>query len=286
MKQTTLILDKRAREITRKYLLTEGELLECLSQMKQQHCFLELGYSGLFDYGVKALGLSHAQAYYFKAVLGASETVPELKAAVVEGQLSLSQARRIAPVVTTENKTEWIEKAKVLSQVKLEQAVTAVNPNAKPKEKIRPLTPELHQMAVSLDNQTKEDLDVLLALLSSKLKRPATLGDVLKWIAKEARDKHDPVRKAQRSISSGNPKVPVPGRQLIPAGVRHDVIRKHGAQCGYVFNGQRFGQTRWLHLHHKQEVARGGLNTPDNLIPLCAGHHRLTHGGAFPNQKK
>ncbi len=53
---------------------------------------------------------------------------------------TLSQARRIAPVVTANNHEHWIAEAKHLPQTELERRIAAENPKAHIKEKIRPLT--------------------------------------------------------------------------------------------------------------------------------------------------
>ena len=88
--------------------------------MRRGGLFIELGYSGVFDYCERALNLSRAQSYYFKAVAEASEKVPELKTAVTQGELTLSEARGIAPVITAENHTHWIDQAKILNQTQLD----------------------------------------------------------------------------------------------------------------------------------------------------------------------
>lgn len=39
--------------------------------------------------------------------------------------------------------------------------------------------------------------------------------------------------------------------------------------------------TRWLHVHHMQHWAEGGLTVPWNLLCLCPLHHRELHQGLF-----
>jgi Domain of unknown function (DUF222) len=38
---------------------------------------------------------------------------------------------------------------------------------------------------------------------------------------------------------------------------------------------------RWLHIHHVQHWADGGLTVPSNLVCLCHQHHRELHEGLF-----
>jgi hypothetical protein len=251
-------------------------------EMRRGRVFAELNYSGIFDYCERALKLSRAQAFYFKTVAEKSEEVPEIKAAVVQGELTLSQARRIAPVVTKENHKQWIEKAKSLPQKELEREVTAVNPKAHVQEKIRPVAKDVSELKVPVDLKTEENLTALKEILSQKLGKPATLAEVIAWAADVTRTKFDPVKRAERArlISSGNEAFPKPGRQRVTAAVKHPVVRRDGMQCTYVsMDRRRCEQKRWLHFHHKVEVKHGGLNTVDNLHTLCRAHHKLVHSG-------
>jgi 5-methylcytosine-specific restriction endonuclease McrA len=226
-------------------------------------------------------------------------TVPELKAAITQGELSISTARRIAPILNRSNQAEWIGKAKVLKQAELEKAVTERNPQAHPKERVRPVAKNVSELRVAIDDETDADLTILKDLLSQKLRRAATLGDVVAWAVKETREKFDPARKALRArkLSSGNaPEVrdssakalasasanpstkPLPKRVPIPAAVRHEVVRAQGVQCSFTStDNRRCDQRRWLDLHHRTPVALGGGNHAQNLMFLCSQHHRAVH---------
>jgi hypothetical protein len=68
------------------------------------------------------------------------------------------------------------------------------------------------------------------------------------------------------------------GRQSISAAIIHEVNLRDGGQCTYVSpDGRRCECSRFLHLHHVKPVALGGENTVENLITICAAHHRLIH---------
>lgn len=216
----------------------------------------------------------------FKSVAETSEKVPELKHAVTAGELTLSQARRIVPVTTPENQDHWIDQAKSLSQTDLEKEVTASNPQARPREKIKPFAKNLSELRVPIDDETEHDLLALKNIVSQKLGRPATMSDVIAFAAKETRSKYDPEQKAKRSkpVSSGNRPIPSQGRHVISNRVKSAVILKKGFQCYYVGrDGMRCQQKTWLHFHHIKSVAKGGLNTPDNLRLYCSQHHAAIH---------
>jgi len=305
------VLDEKAKHLAQHLLQTEAQVLTTLMEMSRSRAFAELNYSGVYDYCLRRLGFSKEQSYYFKKVAEVSVTVPELKAAIAKGELSISTARRIAPILNRANQVEWIGKAKAMKQAELEKAVTEVNPQAHPRERIKPVAENVSELRVAIDDETDADLTVLKDLLSQKLRRAATLADVIAWAAKETREKFDPARKALRArkLSSGNagkkksvtstgpgnagqgagvtstipsPLRPAPAafprRVPIPAAIRHEVVREQGVQCSFTSaDNRRCEQRRWLDLHHRTPVAHGGGNHAQNLMLLCAQHHRAVH---------
>jgi polyhydroxyalkanoate synthesis regulator phasin len=223
-----------------------------------------------------ALKFSKSQSYYFKSVAEKAEEVPEIKTAIVQGEITLSQARRIVSAVTATNHREWIEKAKTLTQDELERQVSIVNPKAYVREKIKPVAETLSELKVGVNKETEKDLSQLKEILSQKLRRPASLSDVIAWMAKECRKRFDPTQ--QKTISSGNKKPLRPGRHAVRITTKREVFQRENMQCTYVSSdGRRCQQKRWLHLHHELPVARGGLNTADNLRLLCQAHHQMKH---------
>lgn len=111
----------------------EATLLPFLMGLYEKRGFIELGYTGIFDYVTRRLKLSEGQASHYKNVAEKARQVPALKAAVAEGKISLSQARRIVPVLNPKNADEMIAKAQTLKQKELERAVSEINPNAHPR---------------------------------------------------------------------------------------------------------------------------------------------------------
>lgn len=60
--------------------------------------------------------------------------------------------------------------------------------------------------------------------------------------------------------------------------LKRQVLARDQARCTHRDeNGSRCGQTRFLHVHHIQERAFGGQDTPANLTSLCSFHHRRLH---------
>ncbi len=143
-------LHEKALSLSKTYRESESALLDVLMQMRINNGFFQLSYPSLFVYCVSALALSEAQACYFSKVAKKSEEVPELKTAIEQGVLSLSQARRVVPVITKETASAWITKAATLPQRELEREVCTVNPKAMPKERVRPVSETRCELKVGL----------------------------------------------------------------------------------------------------------------------------------------
>ena len=275
-----MVLHEQAVRLAKEYRQKESELLEVLIAMRKEGCFAVLGYRGVFEYVTVALKLGEAQAYYFQKVVLKSIEVPALKEAVVSGEISLSQARRIVSVVTHDTSKEWIAKASTLNQKQLELAVAEKNPHAKVKERLTLVGPKLIQMVVALTPETEALLRRVKELESQRTKSAASWNDVICQMAEVFLKKNDPVQRAQRvSLRTAKPRsMPKPGRKPIAADVKHEVTLRDGHQCTDSGpDGLRCQQRQWLELDHVVPVARGGLNTANNLRTRCAFHHRMRH---------
>ncbi len=269
-------LHERAVGLAKRYKETEGELLEVLMQMQDERLFIHFNCKGIYSYCIAELGLSDAQAGYFSRVARKSREVPELKAAIDDGTLTLSQARRIVPVITKDNHAEWIEQAAILPQKELERVVTIVNPNAAIRERLKPVTPTRSELKLGVDLELEKKLKHVQNLESQRLGRAVSLEETMKAMVELYLDRKDPVRKAVRASSSRKaiPRAPAtPGRHRIAASLAHAVHLRDGFQC----TSPGCTERRWLHLHHIVPVERGGLNTLTNLRTICFSHHRLAH---------
>jgi 5-methylcytosine-specific restriction endonuclease McrA len=224
-----------------------------------------------------------------------SKDIPELKAELKAGSLHLSNARRIAPILNSENKTVWTEKAKTLPQRKLEQELAAEFPRLATQEKTTYVSQDRLELKLGLNQATLDKLKRMQDLLSQKESKAASYEDCLNAALDEYLQRHDPIEKAKRHAekniesarraTSGPSKIePQPPindtqRQQLPAAIKHQITLRDGARCGYVdLFGKRCDERRWLDLHHINPRSNGGADTVGNLITMCKGHHRVAHG--------
>jgi len=273
-------LHESALFFAKEILRFEAQLLETLTQMEAKKIFASLGYKGIFDYVLNALKLSEAQAYYYKRVIQKSAEVPRLSEAVLNGELSLSKARRISSVVTPESCEDWIKKSNELKQRDLEAEVAKINPKAKVREGTKPVGPKLIQLTVALTPEVEALLKRVKDLESQRTKTDACWNEVLQHSCEAYLDKHDPVRRAERLTwrKSRTSSPPKRGRHPISAHVKHQVNLRDRGQCVERNpDGTRCSDRRWLEFDHVIKVEDGGLNTVENLRTLCGFHHRRRH---------
>ncbi len=272
-------LHEMALGLVKTFKDSESALLDVLVRVRRDNGFFELGYPHLFAYCVHGLGLSEAQASYFSKVARKSEEVPELKLAVEQGLLSLSQARRVVPVITKETAGEWIAKAAALPQKELEREVRKVNPLAVTKDRVRIVAVDRSELKVGMSVEVERKLARVREILGPAVSLEQTLERLVDDFLKRT----DPVQKAERA-EVRKAKRPTLGRSAprptlgIPAHVLHAVNRRDRGQCQATLpNGSQCPEKNWVHLHHIVPKARGGANIADNLITLCSAHHRFTH---------
>jgi hypothetical protein len=308
MKNLIPELHLKALEAAKHYQASEVSLLQILEQIDREKVYLVMGYNSLFIYCVEALRLSESQSYSFMTVCRKSKEVPELKKEIENGGLTLSKARRIVPVLTKENHSEWIEKAKTLPKAELEKEVAKVSPfSVKIKEQVRVISEDRVSLKLDLSEVTLKKLKRAQMLLINKRRKNLNLEESLNELLDGFLQKNDPLvvqeksRKSEEtlpvernrkrplesfSISSGaKEKVPGPGqrnvkvlRRSLSIPLRRQIFQRDAASCTYKgVNGKICGSQNFLQIHHLRPWAQGGNHQSENLQTLCAAHHGLRH---------
>jgi 5-methylcytosine-specific restriction endonuclease McrA len=268
-------------ECVTQYKNQEALLIDRLQEVDEKRVFEHLGVTSLFSYCVEILKLSEDRAYALIRVARKSVEVPELKAAVSQGELSVAAAKRIAAVITPENKTEWIEKAKELKQRELDKAIAEVAPVTKVTERVKPIAEDIFEFRCPISKGLEEKMRRVREVLAQKTQRSVSLSEGLEALADLFLEKHDPVKRAERAVKKPVKQLVSKPVGVIPARVRHEVNLRDRGQCTHV--DPRFGRCRnrqWLDVHHIQPRSWGGKNEVGNLATLCSAHHRLGHRGS------
>jgi len=289
-------IHSKALEISTRYKRAEGELIDILLEVDRHHVFVHRGHASLFAYVVKELGLSESVAYSLITVSRKARQIPELKREIQKGSITLSNAKRIVPVLNRDNKTEWLQKASQLSQRELERELVRVRPQEATPERVRFVTPTRMKLELGLSELEIKKLRRVQDLVSQAQRRAMTLEETLAAMTTEYLTRHDPLERAKRVTAKKSQSISVErqvsrperlgpaasagARAPIPLSILHQVNLRDRKQCVFVHpNGGACGQTRWTEIHHKKPVSQGGAHQLDNLTTLCSTHHKYVHLG-------
>ncbi len=193
------LLHEKAKTCAKNFLQSEKELLSILIEMDKRRIFRELGYTGVFNYCLKALVFSESQASYFSCIVKKVREVPELKVAIDNNKLSVSKARRIIPVITQETHQQWIDKAATLTQKELEKEVAAKNPKVV-RETLKPVSETRYELKLGIEQKLQADWKRVQDLVSKKKKANLSMEDVFGHVVSYFLDREDPVKKAERAL--------------------------------------------------------------------------------------
>jgi hypothetical protein len=141
---------------------------------------------------------------------------------------------------------------------------------------VRPVAADTFSLRVTLDAETKAELDRLVALLSHE-----TGGDLAAVVGEAIRcalAKHGARKGATAPARRRTAPVPQPGPvdpRAVPMEVKREVWRRDGGRCAWTSaDGKRCGSTWRLELGHVRPVALGGRSTVDNVRLECGAHNQ------------
>jgi hypothetical protein len=109
-----------------------ADFLLALADFDRRKIWLELGYSGLFPFLTRELGLSKTAAFYRKAAAELLQQYPEIEAPLRMGQLCMTAIAHLAKVITPENRDEVLPRFLHLSAREAEAVAAAMVPVVSP----------------------------------------------------------------------------------------------------------------------------------------------------------
>jgi 5-methylcytosine-specific restriction endonuclease McrA len=281
-------IHQKAVEAARRFKKAEADLISVLQEVESSKTFVKLGYTSLFQYVVHSLQLSESVASNFITVSRKAKEFPALQAAIDDGKITVSKARKVTAVLTPENQEEWMDKAIELPQRKLEEQVAIVAPETKVQNGVKAIAEDLSQLKVGISKKLEEKLRRVQDLESQRTRRAVKLSETLEALVDLYLEKKDPVKKAERVLKrDADACVARHANQAdqsdtgpIPAKTEHQVNLRDGGRCAHFEDGKRCENRRWLEIHHIVPREHGGTNVLENLITLCSAHHRMEHKAA------
>ncbi len=180
----TKIIVSEERRITAK-------LIEHLTEINQRLLFLRLGYSSLFEFVTKELGLSEGAAQRRIQSMRLMQDLPETRQAYENGSLSLSNAaklqshfqasKKFGVAKTIEEKKEIAKSAENKSQSECDQMLFKLSPELPRPEKAKILSPTLRELKFSISEELFKKIERLRELLGHSHPN-ATLAELMELL--------------------------------------------------------------------------------------------------------
>jgi hypothetical protein len=254
-------LHEKAVKAARNYLTSESDLIEILRDMGKCRGYLELRHASLARYAVDALKLSKNVAYTFCNIADKAHDVPKLYELIRNGDLTISNARRIVPILTVENQEKWLTSAVALSNSQLEKALATEFPKLAVNEKASYVTGKRMKLTLGVSEELFQKLKRAQELVSTKQGKSADLEATLEGLLEVFLNREDPVRIAERAMrkkkakkeqtvlkdekKQERPFVPVlteyekerRAEERIPAALKHRLTLRDQDQCTTLCSG-------------------------------------------------
>lgn len=259
----------------------ELEILDTLREIDRRLLHNEMGYGSLYEFATQFLGLSEASAFRRIAAMRMVREIPEVKVGLESGLLSLTNVaaaqtffraeRKIGRSRSAAEKKEVLKQLEGLSKRECERKLLEISPERLPREKERPLTPELTEVKLVLDAESMAMIQELKGHLAHALPL-ATTTEVIKRALQET------LAKTRKARGQSAPKTSPAESELQVAAPHAETRRRVFARalhrCEYLApDGKRCAQTYGLELDHREPRAQGGGDEPDNLRVLCRSHN-------------
>jgi hypothetical protein len=141
-------------------------------------------------------------------------------------------------------------------------------------EVVRPLTPDLRRLNVTVSAEFMAELEQVRAALSHKCP-DGNFEQVVREGFKLVLER-DRKRKALTDRPRASPETPGENDRYVPAAVKRAVWERDQARCTWPMgDGELCGSTHRLEFDHDLEVALGGKPVTENIRLLCKGHNLM-----------
>jgi hypothetical protein len=192
-------LHAKGISISERYRAAQSDMIDILGELDDDKTFLLFETNSLFQYCVKFHQLSEDVICNLIAIVRKSKVIPELKEAIREGVLTVNKARKIAPVLTLENKAEWLELATTQTSKQIEKAVARENPKLAVQESLKYKTAERLELKLGVSEEWVDALTKVKDLVSQQTSSNASTEESLLVAMTSFIERYDPVERAKRA---------------------------------------------------------------------------------------
>lgn len=237
-------------------------LVASLAELDARKLYLAQGFSSLYTYCTRELGLSSGAAYRRIAAARAAKRFPVALDHLADGSLTLTNFTLLAPHLTIDNHLPLIRAARFQTREQVETQVAALDPAA----------PDLVVLHVRVRRETRAKLRRAQDLLRHVFPdgNPADVIDRALTVLIADVEK----KKLAKVSRPAKPRKAGPDSQEIPASVKRAVDKRDGGSCAFVGVRGRCGETGFLEFHHVDPDSLGGPPTVENIQLRCRAHNQ------------
>jgi hypothetical protein len=288
--ESALELTAQLKDLLSRERITLVPILEAIGRVEEGKLYLDLGYDSMWAYLKRALGQSEAMIHYRLASSRMLRRFPQVAEPLRNGRLCMTVLASLAKVLNEENVDELLAEAMGKPTRQVKRIVRKHDPKPVPKDVVTQaprssevvsmpaaaqpvqteiLTESLARKHITIDLEYETLLKAARAALSNRMPGAAEL-DILKeglrQIVKQAEKQKGIVDKPRAD------KVATDG--AIFRSVKRLVWKRDGGTCQWrTEDGGICGSTHRVQFHHKEDRAKGGLGSPENIILLCSVHN-------------
>jgi hypothetical protein len=336
-------LDRRLADLVRNERHLAVQFVVELAGFAKRELYRELGYTSLFYYCVRQLGLSKSSAFRRSEVARLIARFPDIADRLTEGRLSIRALVELREVLTEENHAGVLTRAEGKSQEEAQLLAVEYRPKPVPKdivralpmplapsgssapsgspglsglsgslgpaapiappgpraqsalpaplgardlvpaetgmpplqhEVVKPLTPELRRLNVTVTADFIDELEQVRVALSHQCP-DGTFEQVVREAFKLVLER-DRRRKSLTERPRPQSETPGANDRYVPAAVKRTVWKRDQGRCTWPMgDGKVCGSRHRLEFDHDLEVALGGKPTIGNVRLLCKSHNLM-----------
>jgi 5-methylcytosine-specific restriction endonuclease McrA len=294
-------LDRRLADLVRSERHLVVQFVVELAGFAKRELYRELGYTSLFYYCIRQLGLSKSSAFRRSEVARLIARFPVIADRLAEGRLSIRALVELREVLTAENHAEVLARAEGKSQEEAQLLAVEYKPKPvprdvvralptppaplvavvcaettppRPPEVVKPLTPDLRRLNVTVSADFIAELEQVRAALSHKCP-DGNFEQVVREAFKLVLER-DRKRKALTDRPRAQSEPQSENDRYVPAAVKRAVWERDQGRCTWPMgDGEVCGSTHRLEFDHDLEVALGGKPTIENIRLLCKSHNLM-----------
>ncbi len=268
-------------------------LLAHLAVIEARELHLLRGYSSMFDFCVRGLGMSEGTAHRAISGTRAAHRYPLVLEMLADGRLHLSGLSLLAPALTAENHEKLLEAAAGKTKAGIREILARWFPKPDVPDRVQPLSPKGEQGSLGLDGapagprprveplseerfavhftasaRLREKLEHARNLMSHVSRElEVVIERALDALIRELENKQ--WGKTDRPRRSRGTKDGSPARKD-----KREVYERDDAQCAYVSeDGVRCTSKAFLQYDHMEPRALGGSGKADESRLLCQQHN-------------